>query len=81
VASHNLRYCKPLTGDAEYDRNNNRTKRIFNDKTGLKGAQSTEPFLLQTYMRDTGEILNDLSTPIYFNNRHWGAVRIGYRAE
>jgi len=81
VASHNLRYTKPLTGDPEADKVNNRTKRIFNDKTGLKAAQNTEPFLLQTYMRDTGEIINDVSTPIYFNNRHWGAVRIGYQAE
>jgi len=81
VASHNLRYSKPLTGDPEIDKVNNRTKRIFNDKTGLKAAQNTESFLLQTYMRDTGEIMNDLSTPIYLNNRHWGAVRIGYKAE
>lgn len=81
VASHNLRYSKPLTGDTEVDRVNNRTKRIFNDKTGLKAAQNTEPFLLQTYMRDTGEIMNDISTPIKINNRHWGAVRLGYRAE
>ena len=81
VASHNVRYSKPLTGDPEQDKVNNRTKRIFNDKTGLKAAQNTEPFLLQTYMRDTGEIMNDLSTPIFFNNRHWGAVRIGYQAE
>jgi len=81
VANHNLRYTKPLTGDPELDKVNNRTKRIFNDKTGLKAAQNTEPFLMQTYMRDTGEIMNDLSTPIYLNNRHWGAVRIGYKAE
>ena len=81
VPSHNLRYSKPLTGDPEIDKVNNRTKRIFNDKTGLKAAQNTEPFLLQTYMRDTGEIMNDLSTPIIFHNRHWGAVRIGYQAE
>jgi len=81
VASHNLRYSKPLTGDPDLDKNNNRTKRIFNDKTGLKSAQNTETFLLQTYMRDTGEIMNDISTPVYFNNRHWGAVRIGYKAE
>jgi methyl-accepting chemotaxis protein len=80
VASHNLRYSKPLTGDADVDRNNNRTKRLFNDKTGLKAAQNVEPFLLQTYMRDTGEIMNDLSTPVYIGNRHWGAVRIGYQA-
>ena len=70
-----------LTGDAELDKVHNRTKRIFDDKTGLKAAQNTEMFLLQTYMRDTGEIINDVSTPIMFNNRHWGAVRIGYKAE
>ncbi|GFO56035.1 methyl-accepting chemotaxis protein [Geomonas sp. Red276] len=81
VPCHNLRYTEPLTGDAEYDKNHNRTKRIFNDKTGLKSARNTEPFLLQTYQRDTGEILNDLSTPIYIRNRHWGAVRIGYQAD
>ena len=81
VPCHNLRYSKPLTGDPEVDKVNNRTKRIFNDKTGLKAAQNADPFLLQTYMRDTGEIMNDISTPIYLNNRHWGAVRIGYKAE
>lgn len=81
VGCHNLRYTKALTGDPELDKVNNRTKRIFNDKTGLKAAQNTGPFLLQTYMRDTGEIMNDISTPIMINNRHWGAVRIGYKAE
>ncbi|ACH37496.1 methyl-accepting chemotaxis sensory transducer, class 40H, putative dimer with helix-swapped heme-binding site-containing PAS domain [Citrifermentans bemidjiense Bem] len=81
TASHNLRYSKPLTGDPDLDRVNNRTKRIFDDKTGLKAAQNVEPFLLQTYMRDTGEVMNDISTPISINNRHWGAVRLGYRAE
>ena len=81
VASHNLRYAKPLTGNPEIDMVNNRTKRIFNDKTGLKAVQNEEPFLLQTYMRDTGEIMNDISTPISYNNRHWGAVRLGYKAE
>jgi len=78
---HNLRYSKALTGNAEYDKNNNRTKRRFDDKTGGKAARNTDPFLLQTYMRDTGEVMNDLSTPIIIDNRHWGAVRIGYQAK
>ena len=76
---HNLKYSKPLTGDPEIDMAQNRTKRIFADKTGLKAAQNSSSFLLQTYMRDTGEIMNDLSTPIRIGNRHWGAVRIGYK--
>jgi len=78
VPCHNLRYSKPLTGDPEVDKNNNRTKRIFNDRTGLRAAQNKESFLLQTYRRDTGEILNDMSLPLIFNGRHWGAIRVGY---
>lgn len=63
------------------DKDNNRTKRIFNDRTGSRCAANTQSFLLQTYLRDTGEVMNDLSTPILVGGKHWGAVRIGYRAD
>jgi methyl-accepting chemotaxis protein len=79
-ASHNLKFSKPLTGNPEVDKVQNRTKRLFNDKTGLKAGESTGTFLLQTYQRDTGEIMNDLSTPIVIRGKHWGGVRIGYKA-
>jgi len=81
IPSHNLRYTKPLTGNVEIDKNNNRTKRLFNDKTGIRCATNEEPFLLQTYLRDTGEVMNDMSTPLYINGKHWGGVRIGYLSE
>ncbi|MGB4599648.1 MAG: methyl-accepting chemotaxis protein [Trichlorobacter sp.] len=80
VPTHNQRYSKPLTGDPEVDRNNNRTKRIFSDHTGSRCASNLDGILLQTYRRDTGEILNDISLPIYINGRHWGGIRIGYKA-
>ncbi|MBT7088489.1 chemotaxis protein, partial [bacterium] len=38
-------------------------------------------FLLQIYIRDTGEIMADLSVPVFVLGRHWGAVRIGYIRE
>jgi len=76
--SHNRRYSQPLTGDVNVDKNTNRTKRIFNDRTGLRAAVSEESFLLQTYLRDTGEIMNDMSTPIIIQGKHWGGVRVGY---
>ncbi|MCG8429104.1 MAG: methyl-accepting chemotaxis protein [Chromatiales bacterium] len=79
--THNKRYSKPLTGDYEKDLMTNRTKRIFNDPTGARCGAHTEPFLLQTYKRDTGEILHDLSVPIYVRGRHWGGFRIGYKAD
>ena len=80
IPCHNQRYSKPLTGNPEIDRNSNRTKRIFDDRAGIRCAHNTDGFLLQTYRRDTGEILNDMSKPLVFNNRHWGAIRIGYMA-
>ncbi len=80
VPSHHLKFSKPLTGDPEIDKVQNRTKRIFDDPTGKRAAQNTTPFLLQTYLRDTGEILNDMSTPLIINGRHWGMVRVGYKS-
>lgn len=79
--THNKRYSKPLTGDYQTDLLNNRTKRIFSDRTGSRCGSHTQPFLLQTYKRDTGEILHDISVPIYVNGRHWGGFRIGYKAQ
>jgi len=80
VPTHNLRFSKPLTGDPAIDRVNNRTKRIFSDQTGSRCARNRDGFLLQTYQRDTGEILNDLSLPLSIRGRHWGGVRFGYTA-
>ncbi len=80
VPCHNLKFSKPLTGDIEKDKVNNRTKRIFGDNTGMRCAKNTDGVLLQTYRRDTGEILNDLSMPIFINGKHWGGVRFGYTA-
>jgi methyl-accepting chemotaxis protein len=80
LPTHNLRYSQPLTGNMANDLVNNRTKRIFNDKTGLAAAKSTAPFLLQRYQRDTGETMVDLSVPVYVRGMHWGSVRLGFRA-
>lgn len=79
LPTHNSRYSQPLTGDGDTDTKWNRTKRIFNDRTGLAAAHNKDPYLLQRYSRDTGEIMSDLSVPIRLQNRHWGALRIGYR--
>lgn len=36
------------------------------------------PFIVQTYARDTGDILNDLAVPLHVAGRRWGAIRLGY---
>lgn len=79
--THCSKYSKPLTGNYEVDLINSRDKRIFNDPVGIKAAKNESKFLLQTYMRDTGEIIADLSLPIFIDGKHWGAIRIGLLPE
>jgi methyl-accepting chemotaxis protein len=80
LPTHNARYSQPLTGNLAMDLVNNRTKRIFNDRTGIAAARNVAPFLIQRYQRDTGEVMADLSVPVMVAGSHWGAVRLGYRA-
>lgn len=81
VPTHNKRFSQPLTGDEKVDFVNNRTKRIFDDPVGRRCGSHEQPFLLQTYRRDTGEIMHDISAPIYVKGKHWGGFRIGYRTD
>lgn len=69
------------TGDYVADLAKCRHKRIFNDPVGIRVAKNQKQSLVQTYIRDTGHIDNDLSMPITINGRHWGAVRIGFKSE
>lgn len=77
--THNKKYSQPLTGKYEVDLVHNRGKRIFTDRTGQRAGSNTQPMLLQTYKRDTGEILHDLSVPIMVRGRHWGGFRVGFK--
>ena len=81
VPTHNSKFAKPQTGNYAVDLVNSRSKRIFNDPTGSRCGSHTKKMLLQTYNRDTGEIMHDLSVPIYVQGKHWGGFRMGYRAD
>ena len=79
--AHNGIFSNMPSGDPVIDLAKCRHKRIFNDPVGIKLAKNQKTSLFQTYVRDTGEILNDLSMPITINGRHWGAVRIGFKTD
>ena len=79
--THNSKYSKAPTGDRAVDLVASRDKRMFTDATGTRAAANRARFLLQTYRRDTGEILNDLSMPIEVGGRHWGCLRFGFSPE
>ncbi|MGF1547244.1 MAG: methyl-accepting chemotaxis protein [Thiotrichales bacterium] len=79
VPTHNARFSKPLTRNYQTDLAGNRTKRIFDDRVGQQVGTHTQTWKLQTYRRDTGELMFDMSAPIHAAGRHWGGFRIGYR--
>jgi methyl-accepting chemotaxis protein len=81
VPTHNTIFSQPLTGDAKVDTVQNRTKRKFADRTGIRCGSHQQPVLLQTYTRDTGELMHDLSVPILVKGRHWGGLRLGYKPQ
>jgi methyl-accepting chemotaxis protein len=78
VPTHNDAYAHEQTGDPAVDLVKSRSKRIFKDPTGSRCAKNTGELLVQTYKRDTGEVVHDLSVPIMLNGKHWGGFRVGY---
>ena len=81
VPTHNKAFSQALTGDVQVDAVQNRTKRKFEDRTGIRCGSHQQAVLLQTYTRDTGELMHDLSVPIVVKGRHWGGLRLGYKPE
>ncbi len=75
--THNSRYSRPPTGDLDHDTRHVRNKRIFDDHVCKGAIANKSGVLCQTYTRDTGEIVTDLSIPLDIGNSRWGAVRIG----
>jgi methyl-accepting chemotaxis protein len=82
LAVHHSHVSKPTTGNYEVDLVQSRNMRFFfTTQCDIRRATSTAPMLFQTYMRDTGEVLNDLSMPITVNGRHWGGFIVGLKPE
>jgi len=82
VSTHHSWNQKPLTGDYQVDFVGSREKRIYaSNETEVKRSRNTAPLLLQTYLRDTGEVINDLALPIYVGGTHWGNFIMGFKPE
>lgn len=84
IPCHNQAYCKPQRpGEVAWNTANCRTRRIFNDRTGLASARNERPFLLQTYRRDMGGgqfiVMKEAAAPITVAGRHWGGLRLAFK--
>jgi len=85
LPTHNRKFSQPQRrGDPTWNAANCRNRRLFNDRVGLAAGQSTRPFSLQAYRRDMGggqfALMKDVSAPIMVQGRHWGGLRLAYRA-
>jgi methyl-accepting chemotaxis protein len=82
IGTHHGKTSQELTGNYETDVKNSRHRKMYlTNETEKRRSKNTQPFLLQTYQRDTGEILTDISMPIYINGKHWGAIIVGIKPE
>ncbi len=81
VPTHNKAFSQPMTGDVLVDTVHSRSKRKFDDRTGIRCGSHQQAVLLQTYTRDTGELMHDLSVPVMVKGRHWGGLRLGYKPQ
>lgn len=80
--AHHSKVSERITGNYDVDNLKSRHRRIFaGNRAEKRRATHTAPFLLQTFIRDTGEVLNDLSIPLYVNGQHWGALIMGFNPE
>jgi methyl-accepting chemotaxis protein len=61
-------------------------RRLTRTEIGRSGAvlrehEDEQPFLLQTYARDTGAVLSTLSVPLYVRGQRYGVVTLGWDPE
>lgn len=79
---HHSELSREMTGNADSDLKYSRHMRVyFGTQAEKKRAQNKKPVLLQTLLRDTGEVFNDISIPIFVKGQHWGAIISGIRPE
>ncbi len=82
LPAHHKKVAQPITGDLAVDNLKSRHQRIyFETRPEQRRCTHDNPFLLQTFIRDTGEILNDLSIPLYVDGKRWGSLIMGFETQ
>ena len=76
--THNSDFSRPPTGDSAVDIKICRDKRMMSDRHACRAATYNGRLLLQTFVRDNGDLTADVALPIHVRGRHWGAIRFGF---
>jgi methyl-accepting chemotaxis protein len=77
--THNTEFSQPPTGDPAIDTLRCRDKRFMTQgEQGRRSATHRGRMLLQTYVRDTGQLCCEVAVPLHVHGRHWGALRMAF---
>jgi HAMP domain-containing protein len=76
IPTYATKFMQPITGDKAKDLVGNRAKTVGNYDVAKKAGSNEEPILVQDYVRDTGDKMWDVSSPVYIKGKHWGAFRV-----
>ncbi|TKW79477.1 MAG: PilZ domain-containing protein [Bradyrhizobium icense] len=85
LPTHNRQYSQPQRpGDPIWNASNSRNRRFFKDRAGMTAARSRREYLIQSYEREMGGgtvvLLKEIDVPIEVKGKHWGALRLAFRA-
>lgn len=76
IPTYATKFMQPVTGDKAKDLVGNRAKTVGSYEVAKKAGANEEPVLVQPYLRDTGDRMWDVSSPVYVKGKHWGAFRV-----
>jgi len=76
VAVHRSELSHEVTGDPKVDLARSRHMRFFQ----TRDIPYMGRFRLQSYLRDTGEVMFNLSVPIHIQGKYWGGLFLGLPA-
>ena len=76
VAVHRSELSQEVTGDPKVDTARSRHMRFFQTRE----IPYMGRFRLQSYLRDTGEVMFNLSVPIHVQGKYWGGLFMGLPA-
>lgn len=85
LPTHNRQYSQPQRADDPvWNAANSRNRRFFKDRAGMTAARSRREHLMQSYERNMGGgtvvQLKEIDVPIEPNGKHWGGLRLAFRA-
>ena len=77
--THNTAFSRPPTGDPSIDIVHCRDKRLMTEGAqGRRSATHKGSMLLQTYVRDNGQLACEIAIALAVHGRRWGALRVAF---